>query len=283
MQKQDSRQTTAKQKRRSAYDILRDDLQEYKKDGLLDNPSPSFMQKLSARINSTLKSLIGRVNRDQSRLFSVDFRKNFLFAKKELPERHFGIRAYKLKDLEPYFQRAYQTRMQSSLDLIKSNNTILLAKLQKRFLDWTTMADYRTKEDLLEATKLPKDKHTRFIVRDQSNKMTAAMDDIIADKYKAIAFQWKTRNDNRVAGKPGGLYPSVDKDSDKHGDHWSRRDKFYYYSNIPQSIKRRLKLKKFAGSDKSLKDGMPGTPIGCRCYAKNFYYIEDLPSELVED
>lgn len=272
----------AKKKRRSDYDILRDDLQEYKKDGLLDNPSPTFMQKLQARIASTLKEAISRTNRRQSTLFSTGFRKSFLSAKKDLPERHFGIRAYKLKELDKQFYKAYTVRMQSSLSLIKSNNSILLAKLQKRFIDWTTMADYRTKEDLLEATKLPDDKHTKFIVRDQSNKMTATIDDIIAEKYQAIAFQWKTRNDNRVAGKPGGLYPSVDKNSEKHGDHWSRKDKFYYYSSIPKSVKNKLNLKKFAGSEKSLKDGMPGTPIGCRCYAKNFYYVEDLPSELVK-
>ena len=272
-----------KRKNRSEFQILQDDLNEMRKDGLLDNPSPTFMQKLTARIKSTLKSFVKDINKRQSKSFLTDFRRNFLLNKKQLKDRHYGIRAYKLKDLEPYFQKAYTRNMSYCLDLIKTNNTQLLAKLQNRFINWVTQADYRNKEDLLEATQLPKDRHTRFIVRDQSNKMSATMDNIIADRYEAIAFQWKTRNDNRVAGKPGGLYPIADDSSDKHGDHWSRRDKFYYYSNISSDIKKVLHLKKFAGNDKDLKDGMPGTPIGCRCYAKNYYFLEDLPSELVKD
>lgn len=269
-------------KPRTELEILRDDLDEMRKDGLLDNPSPSFMDKLQSKINGVLKSTFKKLWNKESKWFTSSFRGNYLDYKKSLQVRNAGIKGYKLEDLNPLFINAYKTRLQSSLDLIKTQNQENMLKLKRRFLDWTTQAEFRNKNDLKEAIKLPKDKRIRFILRDQSNKMSASLDNIVAEKYGAICFEWKTRNDNRVSGKPSGLYPKVNDNSPYHGDHWSRRGKFYYYSNIPQEVKNKLNLKAFAGSDKSLKDGLPGVPIGCRCWCKNYYDIDDLPDELVK-
>lgn len=269
-------------KPRTELEVLRDDLDEMRKDGLFDNPSPSFMQKMQSRISLVLKNTFKKLWNKESRWFTSSFRGNYLDYKKSLQIRNVGIKGYKLEDLNPIFANLYKTRLQSSLDLIKTQNQENLLKLKRRFLDWTTQAEFRNKEDLKEATKLPSNKRTRFILRDQSNKMSASLDNIVAEKYGAICFEWKTRNDNRVTGKPGGLYPKINDDSPNHGDHWSRRGKFYYYSNLPQEVKDKLNLKNFAGSDKSLKDGVPGVPYGCRCWGKNYYDIDDLPEELVK-
>lgn len=269
-------------KPRTELEILHDDLNVMRKDGLLDNPSPSFMEKVQSRINAVLRNTFKKLWNKESRWFASSFRGNYLDYKKSLQVRNVGIKGYKLEDLNPVFANLYKTRLQSSLDLIKTQNQENLLKLKRRFLDWTTQAEFRDKDDLKEAIKLPNNKRIKFILRDQSNKMSASLDNIVAEKYGAICFEWKTRNDNRVSGKPGGLYPKVNDNSPYHGDHWSRRGKFYYYSNIPQEVKNKLNLKNFAGSDKSLKDGLPGTGTACRCWSKNYYDIDDLPEELVK-
>lgn len=273
----------AQNKQKDSLSLLRDELDEMRKDGLLDNPSPSFMDKLNTKISVCLKDVFKKLWHNHSRFFTSAFRGNYLDAKKSLQVRNVGIKGYKFDELNPVFSNLYKTRLQSSLDLIKTQNQENMLKLKRRFLDWTTQAEFRNKTDLKEAVKLPKDKQVRFILRDQSNKMSASLDNIIAEKYGAICFEWKTRNDNRVTGKPGGLYPKVNDNSTAHGDHWSRRGKFYYYSNIPQEVKNKLNLKAFAGSDKDLKDGLPGVVIGCRCWSKNYYDLDDLPSKYLKE
>lgn len=270
-------------KSKNEIEKLRDELNEMKQDGLLSNPSPSFTEKLNTKIRQGIVKYYKKKLAKQNIWYSSMFRQNYLQSKKALLQRNVGIKGYKINDLNSLFASAYKFRLQSSLALIKTQNDENMAKLTNRFLNWVTAADFNNKESLQEATKIPSSKKTRFILRDQSNKMSAALDDIVAQHYRAIAFEWMTRNDNRVSGKPSGLYPKVDDESTKHGDHWSRKGKFYYYTNAPLRSKRKLNLKAFAGSDKSLKDGMPGTPIGCRCWAKNYYDIEDLPQELLKD
>lgn len=271
-----------KRKNRTELELLRDELDDMRKDGLLNNPSPSFMDKLNTKISVVLKNTFKKLWHNNSRWFTSNFRGNYLDAKKSVQIRNVGIKGYKFSELNPLFANLYKTRLQSSLDLIKTQNQENMLKLKRRFLDWTTQAEFRDKTDLKEAIKLPKNKQIRFILRDQSNKMSASLDSIIAEKYGAICFEWKTRNDNRVTGKPGGLYPNANDNSTAHGDHWSRRGKFYYYSNIPQEVKDKLNLKAFAGSDKDLKDGLPGVGYGCRCWCKNYYDLDDLDDKYLK-
>lgn len=270
-----------KRKRRDDIEMLRDELIQAKEDGLLDNMSPSFLKRLTQRINARTQSKFDSMLTKAQLWFLSGFRKSYLDYKESIPKRNVGIKSYKLADLSPKFQREYKMRMEASLNLIKSQNDENMLKMRRRLLDWVTMSDVRDKTDLKDAIELPNNKRTRFILRDQENKLCSAMDDIVADSYNAIAFRWMTRNDDRVAGKPGGRYPKANDDSNMHGDHWSRRGKFYYYSRIDEVTKARLKLDEFAGSDKDLKDGMPGEPVGCRCWAENYYDLDDLPDDLV--
>ena len=270
------------QKRRDSIQMLIDELNQAKQDKLLDNMSPSFFKRLQQRINKRLKTKFESILNKSTTFFSSNFRRAYLQYKQTLPYRNVGIKSYKMQDLNPRFQKEFKTRIQASLNLIKTQNEENMLRLKRRLIDWVTMSDFRDKQDLKEAIALPKNKRIKFILRDQENKLCGAMDDIVAENYNAICFEWKTRNDNRVVGKPSGLYPKANDNSKMHGDHWSRRGKFYYYPNIDQSIKNKLNLKNFAGSTKDLKDGMPGQPIGCRCWAKNYYDLEDLPDELLK-
>lgn len=269
-----------KQKRKTYIDILQEDLKQLENDGLLDNPSPSFLQKVLTRINVMCNTYYSKEYAKNSKYFNNKFRKNFLQNKKKIATMHIGLATYKMNDLNEDFRKQYKGQLLYSLGLIKSQNNANMEKLKNRFYNWVNLKQVGDdKQKLKEMVKLPKqDKKIKFILKDQTNKLVANMDNIIASKYNPIALQWKTRNDNRVVGKPGGLYPG--KGSERHGDHWTRKDQYYYYENN-ENVKF-LNTSKFKGKVSDIKDGMPGMPIGCRCYAKFIYTLNDLPKDMIK-
>lgn len=267
-------------KRRNSLEVLRDALLESKDDGIYDNPSQSLLNKTSIRIRAVLKKVFKIELNKTSKFFSSNFRKAYLITKKpsNILSRNVGLKAYTLESLNEDFKKTYKTMLSHNLGLIKTQNAENMLKLENRFVNWVTSKSVDDKKDLKNLVKLPNNKRIKFILKDQTNKLTSNFDEIVATKYGAIAMQWKTRSDNRVVGKPGGLYPG--KGSTKHRDHWSRKDKFYYYPSNP--VNKSLNLSKFEGSVDTLKDGLPGQPIGCRCYARYYYDLDDLPKELVK-
>lgn len=269
-------------KKLTAIDKLKDDLKEMEKDGLLENSSPSFLNKVFTKINKYVKIHYDKELRAKNRYFLENFRRNFKSKKKNIFDTHLGLATYKLSDLNNLFKKQYEAQINASLGLIRTHNDENMLKLKRRFYDWVTLKNTGDdKEKLRKMVELPKDKKTKFLLKDQTNKLAAGIDNIIANHYKPIAFQWKTRNDNKVVGKPGGVNPKVT-DPKIHGDHWARKDKFYYYPNNEYVKKGYLNLNNFAGSINNIKDGMPGIPIGCRCYAKFIYALEDLPKNLIK-
>lgn len=93
----------------------------------------------------------------------------------------------------------------------------------------------------------------RFIARDQTASLTS---DITKKRNESAGFSrytWRTAQDSRVVGAPGGKW----KPSAKHGDHYDREGKVYTYSNPP-------------------KDGHAGKPINCRCYQEPLIDLDEL-------
>lgn len=267
-------------KNRTPIEILQDDLSELAKDGFFNNPSATFLKKIETKINAFLEREYAKIHKNESLFFSQRLRKSYLKHLKELNATHKGLKQYTLNDLKPQLKEVFLLRMNENLGLIKTQNTENMLKMKNRFLNWINLQSVGgNKETLKQATRLTPNKHLKFLLRDQSNKMTAAMDKTIADYYGWIAMQWKTRDDNRVVGKPSGLYPKPIKSPTMHGNHWERKDKFYYKKGLKNSVKKELNLSNFAGVAE-FKDGMPGVPIGCRCYAVFYYEAQDLPKFL---
>lgn len=269
-------------KKKTELQILQDDLNTMNDQGILKNPSESLLQSLDERIKNTLRRVYNTLTNRNSLLLTKRLKAAYNRHFNDLVSTHKGLKQYTLETLNPKLLDIYKNRVNSNLLIIKSQNEENMTKLQHKFLGWINLQSTGgSKETLKQATKLIPNKRLKFLIKDQSNKLTSAMDETIADYYGWIALQWKTRNDNRVVGKPGGLYPKVNKRSETHGDHWSRKDKFYYKADLKEDIKKKLNLSKFAG-DTNFSDGMPGKPIGCRCYSVFYYEIEDLPKELVK-
>jgi uncharacterized protein with gpF-like domain len=104
------------------------------------------------------------------------------------------------------------------------------------------------------------DRRAKFIARDQTQKLVTSLNAVRQKEAGVDRYIWRNQGDNRVVGKPGGLYPEGNK---KHMDHWHREGKIYKWSDPPA-------------------DGHPGQPIGCRCFAEPIVDIEKIEKKAIK-
>lgn len=241
-----------------------------------NEPDEEYLESIKIKIRGNLDKFFGARLRQLRQYGASQLKRNFYSYKKNINKRH-KIHSYTLKDLNPSMLDAFNAQRRWALDLITSQNDENKLKLERRFMDWVNLKTVKAEE--LPSLALPNNKKIKFILKDQTSKMNGSLDKIVSDHFGgALAFQWQVNNDNRVVGKPGGVNP---KPTEKHGDHWNRRNKWYYNPKQSKYLKAMgVNLSKFAGSYDSLSDGMPGMPIGCRCWAYYVYDIEDLPREI---
>lgn len=98
------------------------------------------------------------------------------------------------------------------------------------------------------------DRRARFIARDQTAKVTSSLAHARSQALGADQYIWRTAEDQRVVGTPGGVWPKASK---AHGNHFKRNDKTYFYN-------------------KPFADGLPGQAPNCRCVAEPVIDIEKI-------
>lgn len=103
------------------------------------------------------------------------------------------------------------------------------------------------------------EKRARLIARDQIGKLNGQINAARQQELGVTRFIWRTVNDERVRGAPGGKYPSADPSHD------DLDGKIFEYANPPPSH--------HDGSP-----GLPGEPIECRCYAEPVF--DDILADL---
>lgn len=87
------------------------------------------------------------------------------------------------------------------------------------------------------------ERRASLIARDQTSKLVAQVAHTRQQEIGVTRFTWRSARDERVRGRPGGLYPNA------RPSHWDRDGQVYRYDDPP--------------------DGeMPGQPINCRCRAE---------------
>lgn len=97
------------------------------------------------------------------------------------------------------------------------------------------------------------------IARDQTSKLTGALNQERQQANGIKRYIWRTSKDQRVVGNPAGLYPEGTR---AHGDHWDREGQVYEWAKPPA-------------------DGHPGEAILCRCYAEPILDLEELDARYV--
>lgn len=203
------------------------------------------------------------------------FTKEYYRFKKTGYKRYFpNLKAYRLDDLTPKFRAELRRQTEISLSYITTTTEDEMRQLRNRFLNWMANPTPETRQKGVDLDF--SDKHTRFIIRDQSRKLEGNLSEITARESGAFAFIWRTRRDNRVVGNPSGLYP---KGTPQHEDHFERNGKLFLMEDSYFYQKGLVKKSKSVILDTEIDDGMPSKPIGCRCWATYIYRLEDIPDE----
>jgi len=95
------------------------------------------------------------------------------------------------------------------------------------------------------------DKKAKLIARDQTTKFIGALNSVRQRDVGIERFIWRTVQDIRVTGTPGG----PNDPSRVHGDHFAREGRVYRWDSLPA-------------------DGGPGESIQCRCFAEPLIELE---------
>ncbi len=97
-------------------------------------------------------------------------------------------------------------------------------------------------------------RRAELIARDQTSKVVSQLNQARQSDAGIKSYTWRTAEDERVVGTPGGKYPKPTK---AHRNHYRRNGKKYDWKSPPS-------------------DGHPGEAINCRCIAIPIIEISEL-------
>jgi hypothetical protein len=189
-----------------------------------------------------------------------------------LMSRHRGIDEYTLAAIKPKLRSELDRRILAATDLIKLNRETSINRTLQRFAGWATSIPIggSTATNREEARKLTKKALARLpfeerrVIIDQSQKLVASVNAIVAEDGGAIAAVWHSRW--REAGY------------DYRPDH-KARDQHVYVMRDNWAIRRGYM--KLAGEKYVDQVTQPGEEISCRCRYEYLYTLRDLPARMI--
>ncbi|GKP57939.1 hypothetical protein [Klebsiella quasipneumoniae] len=195
-------------------------------------------------------------------------------------ERHKGLSRFTLNYMEPKLRSELDRRILASADLIKLNRTAAINKTVQRFSGWATsipVQDYvggglspssrsgvNYNCDHIQKSAQQVDYEARRVMIDQSHKLIANIDNIIATSNNAIAAEWHSHW--RQAGY------------DYREDH-KERDKLVYLIRGNWAQKNGHVKAGPAGYLDEITQ--PGEEVFCRCYVTYLYNLRSIPEDML--
>lgn len=195
-------------------------------------------------------------------------------------ERHKGLSRFTLNYMEPKLRSELDRRILASADLIKLNRTAAINKTVQRFSGWATsipVQDYvggglspssrsgvNYNCDHIQKSAQQVDYEARRVMIDQSHKLIANIDNIIATSNNAIAAEWHSHW--RQAGY------------DYREDH-KERDKLVYL--IPGNWAQKNGYVKAGPAGYLDEITQPGEEVFCRCYVTYLYNLRSIPEDML--
>ncbi|HBX2620498.1 TPA: hypothetical protein MHT91_26290 [Klebsiella pneumoniae] len=195
-------------------------------------------------------------------------------------ERHKGLSRFTLNYMEPKLRSELDRRILASADLIKLNRTAAINKTVQRFSGWATsipVQDYvggglsaSSRSGIVaNAQHIQKsaeqvDYEARRVMIDQSHKLIANIDNIIATGNNAIAAEWHSH-----WRQPGYDYRE---------DH-KERDKLIYLIRGNWAQKNGYVKAGHAGYLDEITQ--PGEEVFCRCYVTYLYNLRSIPEDML--
>ena len=161
-----------------------------------------------------------------------------------------------------------------SASYIKSIPNYLVGKVAQRVVDHykgNPMPENRTLRQQIKEEFKVSDGRAKVLARDQTSKMNTSLAAIRQTNLGIDMYIWKTAEDERVVGRPGGKYPKISK---LHRNHWMMQgllckwaDPTVYSDDKGKTWKKRLQ---------EMPQNHPGVDIMCRCRAAPYIDIEAL-------
>lgn len=195
-------------------------------------------------------------------------------------ERHKGLSRFTLNYMEPKLRSELDRRILASADLIKLNRTAAINKTVQRFSGWATsipVQDYvggglspssrsgvNYNCDHIQKSAQQVDYEARRVMIDQSHKLIANIDNIIATSNNAIAAEWHSH-----WRQPGYDYRE---------DH-KERDKLVYLIRRNWAQKNGYVKAGPAGYLDEITQ--PGEEVFCRCYVTYLYNLRSIPEGML--
>jgi hypothetical protein len=181
-----------------------------------------------------------------------------------IAKKHGSVPKYAIDQLEPKLRDELERRIFATQELVEGDKRVALERLQQRFLGLAT-AGPNPGEAAASATaigKVARDSRAqeRMIAVDQTKKMVATMDEVIAEDGGSIGGFWDATWDIARKHRP---------------EHAARHDKFY--------------VRRASWADEQVlirhpngfmdEWDMPGVLINCQCEYNYVYDLADVPDE----
>lgn len=256
------------------YETVAAAIKDFAKHGYDSQARLDYWRRLIERAAASSFVSIDEVERDIRKTMTLGYHR--MVTQGGLLRRMPQISAYTINRLTPTLQSELNRRIIASIDLIKLNRPVAIAKTVQRFSGWATSvpeggfpSDIRkgaykyveVKQDLQKAmTSLPFEE--RRVIIDQNAKLMSALNTTVAEGGGAIAAIWQShKHQPGYNGRP---------------DH-NKRDEKMFLVRGNWTIEKGL-VKKGAGAYTDSIE-QPGEFVFCRCSWIYLFNLRDLPTD----
>lgn len=260
--------------KKAFYDTVAAAIKDFAKHGYDSQARLEHWRRLIEQAAAASFVSMDEVERDVRKTMTLAYYR--LVTKGGLLRRMPQIQAYTLQRLTPQLQAELNRRIVSSIDLIKLNRPVAIAKTVQRFSGWATSvpeggfpSDIRkgaykyveVKQELQKAMTLLPFQERRVII-DQNAKLMSAINTTVAEGGGAIAAIWQSHKHQKgYDGRP---------------EH-NKRDGGMYLVRDSWVIQKGL-VKRGAG-DYTDSIEQPGEFVFCRCSWVYVFNLRDLPAD----
>lgn len=254
----------------SYYEVLTEAIADIATNGFDSAERLAYWQlRLKEAAEGSLMSLGEMQNSLRAALTSVYQR---LVERGAVTRMHPGVGRFTVDKLRPQLQAELQRRILASADLIVLNRQQSVAKTLQRFSGWASSipaGGSRNVDKVAEKKTIRKSLvslpfEERRVLIDQGHKLTAAINETIANDGGAIAFRWHSN-----WRQTGYNYRK---------DHKERDQLVYLIRGSWAQLQGLIKPGPAGYSDKITS---PAEEPFCRCYGEYLYNLRDLPEDML--
>lgn len=226
----------------------------------LENIRKTYEEMFAMNANQLAKSWVDRVNLNNRKKTMAQLREAL------------GIDVGTI--LNEDMRKELDIMMLESATYIKTIPTQLVGKVAERVLQHykgIQFPENRTLQGQIKEEFKVSDNRAKVLARDQTAKMNTSISAIRQNDIGIEMYIWRTVQDERVVGKPGGRYP---KGTKLHKNHYIMEGKYCMWKD--PTVYSDDKGKTWKKRTENMPKNHPGDDIMCRCRPEAVIDIEKL-------